>query len=213
MRQILVRSAGSGRLAAASYWITLLRGGPPVRDQLEKSIQTLVDSPLLIALVVFLFGLSAGLLEFVIHTAIVQAGVSPREQAVIECRDCRLRGGIAPLLVLLAARERHRKLLDDLRKIAQLNHHVRNALQTIIYSEYLPELRREQKGHSGGRGRIGRILQELFPAVGERVDDKRWKVIQINHVRAFVPGSQTSVLGQSPYKMYRHRGSSVRLIA
>ena len=51
-----------------------------MRDQLEKSIQTLVGSPLLIALVVFLFGLSAGLLEFVIHTAIVQAGISPRSK-------------------------------------------------------------------------------------------------------------------------------------
>jgi hypothetical protein len=158
-----------------------------VRYLFEKSIQALAGSPALIALVVFLFGLSAGLLEFVIHTAIVQAGVSPREQAMIDAAVVGFAAACAPLLVLFAARERRRKLLDDLRKIAQLNHHVRNALQTIIYSEYLPSSEEKRQVIMEGADRIGRILQELFPAVGERVEDKRWKVIQINHVRAFVP--------------------------
>ena len=123
---------------------------------------------MLIALVVFLFGLSAGLLEFVIHAAIVQAGISPREQAIISAAIVGFAAAFAPLLVLLAARERHRKLLDDLRKISQLNHHVRNALQTIIYSEYLPSSEEKRQVILEGTDRIGRILQELFPAVGER---------------------------------------------
>jgi hypothetical protein len=158
-----------------------------VRNQFEKSIHALAGSPALIALVVFLFGLSAGLLEFVIHTAIVQAGVSLREQAMISAVVVGCAAACALLLLLLAARERRRKLLDDLRKIAQLNHHVRNALQTIIYSEYLPSSEEKRRVILEGADRIGRILQELFPAVGERVEDKRWKVIQISHVRAFVP--------------------------
>jgi hypothetical protein len=167
--------------------MTLSRGCPPVRDQFEKSIHALAGSPTLIALVVFLFGLSAGLLEFLIHTAVAQAGISPREQAMISAVVVGFAAACAPLLALLAARERRRKLLDDLRKIAQLNHHVRNALQTIIYSEYLPSSEVKRQVIMEGADRIGRILQELFPAVGERVEDKRWKVIQINHVRAFVP--------------------------
>jgi hypothetical protein len=68
-----------------------------------------------------------------------------------------------------------------------LNHHVRNALQTIMYSEYLPDSEENRKVVLEGVERIGRILQELFPAVGERLEDKKWTVIQMNRVRAFVP--------------------------
>ncbi len=158
-----------------------------MRHQFEKFIQALAGSPTRMALVVVLFGFSAGLLEFGIHTAVMQADASSYMQAMTDAAMVGLAAALAPFLVLLAARERHRKVLDDLRKIAQLNHHVRNALQTIMYSEYLPDSVENRKVVLEGVERIGRILQELFPAVGERLEDKRWKVIQLNHVRGFVP--------------------------
>jgi hypothetical protein len=170
-----------------SFNQTLLRSRPPVRRQFEKSIQALAGSPTRIAFVVVLFGLSAGLLEFGIHTTVMQADVSLPMQAIADAAVVGFAAAFAPLLILLAARERHRKLLDDLRKIAQLNHHVRNALQMIMYSEYLPDSEENRKVVLEGVDRVGRILQELFPAVGERVEDKRWKVVQMNRVRAFVP--------------------------
>lgn len=158
-----------------------------MRYQFEKSIRALAGSPMRIGLVAILFGLSAGLLEFIIHAAIMQADGSPRMQAIVGAALVGIAAAFAPLLFLLAARERHRKVLDDLRKISQLNHHVRNALQTIIDSEYLPDSEENRKAVLEGVDRIGRVLQELFPAVGERMEDKRWKVVHINSVRAFVP--------------------------
>lgn len=158
-----------------------------MQSQFEKFLQALALSPMRIALVVILFGLSAGVLEFAIHLAVMQAGVSPLVEATIAATLVALAAALLPLLVLLTARERHRKVLDDLRKIAQLNHHVRNALQTIMYSEYLPDSEANRTVVLEGVDRVGRILQELFPAVGERVEDKKWKVIQINRVRAFIP--------------------------
>ncbi len=107
-------------------------------NRFEKSMQVLAGSHLRIGFVVLLFGLSAGLLEFGVHTAVMRASASPRMQAMTDAAAVGFAAALVPLFVLLAARERHRKLLDDLRKIAQLNHHVRNALQTILYSEYLP---------------------------------------------------------------------------
>jgi hypothetical protein len=158
-----------------------------VRHQFEKLMQALAGSPTRIAFVVILFGLSAGLLEFAIHLAVMHARVPPPVEAIVDAALVALAAALLPLLVLLAARERHRKLLDDLRKIAQLNHHVRNALQTIMYSEYLPDSEANRAVILEGVDRVGRILQELFPAVGERLEDKKWKVIQINRVRAFIP--------------------------
>jgi predicted component of type VI protein secretion system len=150
-------------------------------------MQALAGSHLRIGFVVLLFGLSAGLLEFGVHTAIMQAGVSLRMQAMADASAVGFAAALVPLFVLLAARERHRKLLDDLRKIAQLNHHIRNALQTILYGEYLPASETNRQVVLEGVDRIGRILQELFPVVGTRVDDKKWKIIQMNHIRGFVP--------------------------
>ncbi len=158
-----------------------------MRHRYEKSVQALAGSPTRIALVVVLSGLFAGLLEFGIYTAVTQADASPRIQAMTDALLVGLAAALVPFLILLAARERHQKVLDDLRKIAQLNHHVRNALQTIMYSEYLPDSEENRKVVLEGVERIGRILQELFPAVGERVEDKRWKVVQMNRVRGFVP--------------------------
>jgi hypothetical protein len=137
-------------------------------------------------LVVVLFSLSAGLLELGIHTALMLTTTSPLINALTDAILVAIAAAFVPLLLLLAARERHRKLLDDLRKIAQLNHHVRNALQTIIYSEYLPRSE-NRKAVLEGVDRIDRILQELFPALGEREQDQGWKVVPMNRLRAFVP--------------------------
>lgn len=156
-------------------------------NRFEKSMQVLAGSHLRIGFVVLLFGLSAGLLEFGVHTAVMRASASPRMQAMTDAAAVGFAAALVPLFVLLAARERHRKLLDDLRKIAQLNHHVRNALQTILYSEYLPASETNRQVVLEGVDRIGRILQELFPVVGERVEDKNWKIIQMDRVRGFIP--------------------------
>ena len=158
-----------------------------MRDQFERFLQALAVSTRRIVAVVILFGISAGLLEFAIHIAVVQARVSPPVQALINAGLVALAAALFPLLLLLTARARRRRVLDDLRRIAQLNHHVRNALQTILYSEYLPDSEANRKIILEGVDRVGRILQELFPAVGERVEDERWKVVQINRVRGFVP--------------------------
>jgi hypothetical protein len=76
-------------------------------------------------------------------------------------------------LVLLAARDRHRKVQDDLRRIAELNHRIRNALQIIIYGE---ASRLDCEGRTAvmhGVEKIDATLKEMFPLVGERRDDRR----------------------------------------
>jgi hypothetical protein len=158
-----------------------------VRYTFEKAIAHLANSPLWVATIVILFGVSAAVFEFFIHVAIVITNTSPLAQAVLDAVIVGIAAGFAPLLILLVARERHRKVLEDLRKIAQLNHHVRNALQTIVYSEYLPRTEENRKAVLAGVDHIDTILQELFPVVGDRTDDLGWKVIRINQTKAFVP--------------------------
>ena len=48
-------------------------------------------------------------------------------------------GLLAGLLIFAYERHQHKVVLEKMRMIAEMNHHVRNALQPIIYSQYLKE--------------------------------------------------------------------------
>jgi len=158
-----------------------------VRPAFEKILSRVASSPTLIAMVVVLFGVSAGLLEYLIHTAVLRAAKSILAQTVMDAAFVGVAAAFAPLLLLLAARERRSRLLDDLRKIAEINHHVRNALQSIVYNEYLPRSDETRNAVMDGVSRIDGILRELFPVIGNRSDDTEWKVVRINGARAYVP--------------------------
>lgn len=158
-----------------------------MRYAFEKTVARLANSPFWIAIIVVLFGVSAGAFELFVHTAMVQTATSVLGQSVLDAAIVAVAASFAPLLFLLAARERHRKVADDLRKVAALNHHIRNALQGIVYNEYLPRSTEHKNEVLAGVDRIDSILQELFPVVGDRSGDTGWKVVRINGTRAFIP--------------------------
>lgn len=87
------------------------------------------------------------------------------------------------LLVLTAARNRHHKVQDDLRRIAELNHQVRNALQVIVYGEYSPNDASHRSAVLEGVEKIQSALRELFPLVGERTDDRPWEAHNRLHLQ------------------------------
>ena len=156
-----------------------------MRPAFERILSRVASSPILIATVVVLFSLSAALLEYLIHTTALWATKSVSTQAVMDAVLVGVAAAFAPLLLLLAARERRRRVLDDLRKIAEINHHVRNALQSIVYNQYLPRSDETRNAILDGVSRIDGILRELFPVVGNRSDDAGWKVVSINGTRAY----------------------------
>ena len=158
-----------------------------MRYAFERKLAQLADSRLWIAAVVVLFGVSAGFLEFLIHSLLLRTSASFLTQSLLDAAIVAIAAGFAPLLVLLGARERHQRVLDDLRKLSQLNHHVRNALQTIVYSEYLPKSEQHKDAVLAGVMRIDGILQELFPVLGDRHSDRAWKVIRIDRTKVYVP--------------------------
>jgi hypothetical protein len=82
-------------------------------------------------------------------------------------------GLIAGFLVFRYERFRQRHLAERLHTIASMNHHVRNALQVIMYSAYVPS-NQEQLGRI--RDAVERIewaLREVLP--GEDLDDDDWQ--------------------------------------
>ncbi len=135
----------------------------------------ILRSPLRITTVVVLFGASACLMEYLIHLAVTTSSAMPSVQAVAGSVILGFFAAFFGLLVLTAARERQHKVRDDLRRIAELNHQVRNALQVIVYGEYSPDSSQHRAAVLDGVEKIEAALRELFPLVGERTDDRPWE--------------------------------------
>ncbi len=154
-----------------------------VRPQFERALLWILRSPLRITTVVVLFGASASLMEYLIHLVVTTSSALPSVQALANSVILGFFAAFFGLLVLTAAGERRHKVRDDLRRIAELNHQVRNALQVIVYSEYSPNNSQHRAAVLEGVEKIEATLRELFPLVGERADDRPWEA----HNRARLP--------------------------
>jgi len=72
-------------------------------------------------------------------------------------------GLLAGLLIFAYERHQHKVVLEKMRMIAEMNHHVRNALQPIIYSPYLKEQAEQVRIIQEGTRRIDWALREVLP--------------------------------------------------
>ena len=66
---------------------------------------------------------------------------------------------------LTMIRERRMRVIRDMRTVAELNHHVRNALQAIQYATHSSSDRTQVLTITQSVERIDKILRELFPVV------------------------------------------------
>lgn len=72
-------------------------------------------------------------------------------------------GIIAAIVVFAYEQRRHRAILNKVRVLAAMNHHVRNALQAISYAPYT-EQEKQIKLISDSVNRIQWALREILPA-------------------------------------------------
>jgi hypothetical protein len=107
------------------------------------------------------FGLGFGIfvLGVTLRTLLDNWGV----RGVTAAIDDLLIGLLAGILVFAYERHRHKLILEKMRMIAEMNHHVRNALQPIIYSPYLKEQAEQVKIIQEGTRRIEWALREVLP--------------------------------------------------
>jgi hypothetical protein len=77
--------------------------------------------------------------------------------------DDLLIGVLAGVLVFAYERHQHKLILEKMRVISEMNHHVRNALQPIMYSPYLKEQAEQVRIIQEGTRRIDWALREVLP--------------------------------------------------
>jgi hypothetical protein len=75
-------------------------------------------------------------------------------------------------VLLTAVRDRRRRLIDYVRRVAELNHQVRNALQVIVYQAAIEEKAPESSALlTSAVRRVDAALNEIFPILGDRESD------------------------------------------
>jgi hypothetical protein len=110
---------------------------------------------------IYSLGLGCGifLLGVALRTLLDELGVSGLPAVV----DDLLIGVLAGALVFAYERNQHKLILEKMHVISEMNHHVRNALQPIMYSPYLKEQAEQVRIIQEGTRRIEWALREVLP--------------------------------------------------
>ncbi len=98
---------------------------------------------------------------------------------VFESLDDIVIGILAALLVFYYEQRRYRAMMEKIRIIAAMNHHVRNALQAISYSPYT-EQEKQLKLVSESVNRIEWALREILPGQSEEALNAEQKTLNFS---------------------------------
>jgi len=116
-----------------------------------------------------LWGVFVFLLGVLLEHILTRLGVT----GITAVIDDLLVGMVAGTLVFAYELHRHKAMLRQMRVIAEMNHHIRNALQPILYSAYLKEQAKQIQMIEQGTERIQWALREILP--GEFQETPSWK--------------------------------------
>lgn len=109
--------------------------------------------------------LALGVIIAIIGSA-VEALLEHHPVIAIESLDDVLIGILVALVVFYYEQHRYRLMMDKVRVIAAMNHHVRNALQTISWSPYTQQ-EKQLKMVNDSVNRIEWALREILPGESE----------------------------------------------
>ncbi len=107
--------------------------------------------------------LATGLMEFAFHAGLARLGASALTDAIIDAALTGIFFGLVLWSFLTAIGARRMRVRQDIERIAELNHEIRNALQIIADSQFDAESRRREMILESV-SRIDVVLKRIFPA-------------------------------------------------
>lgn len=113
----------------------------------------------------FVLGLAIFLLGVFLENGLDKLGISGT-RAIL---DDLLIGILAGCLVFAYELHQHKTILRQMRVIAEMNHHVRNALQAILYSPYVNQQAEQIKIIQESTQRIQWALREVLPGEADEI--------------------------------------------
>ena len=132
--------------------------GPRLIEKLIPSF----DSSLVVVVALLICGAIAGALEFMTHIAVDRMHTPLAYHAFIDASVITLMTIALVGVGITSARARRESSIRQIRTAEELNHHLRNALQVIAQSRYLPE-DKQAKAVFDSMDRIAGALRRLTP--------------------------------------------------
>jgi hypothetical protein len=142
-------------------------------------IATLCDSRFGFTCSVAFAATLAGCTEFLVHEALTHLAAPEIYHAALDAVLMGFATAVITSFLLLAIRERHRRMLREVQRVAELNHTVRNALQVIVHSQYLPPTEQDADVILASVQRIDESLRELFPTMPHSASQPAPKKISV----------------------------------
>lgn len=107
-----------------------------------------------------------GLFDLFVDFALNLAGVSPALEAAVQAAIVGIGAGIVSYWLLAARRRRRMMVREELTRVAELNHHLRNSLQIIVGAHYIAKDEEHAKMMLETAQTIDQVLKRLFPTAG-----------------------------------------------
>jgi hypothetical protein len=136
-----------------------------MRAFLARAVQSVLQSRRRIWIAVVGTGVFFCLFEFAVSQWLIRSKLPTNLHAALQAFIVGLGGGAAFWFVLLGMVERRKMLEDELRRLAELNHSVRNSLELILLANYSNVDRERKALVLECTSRIDQKLRELFPAL------------------------------------------------
>lgn len=122
-------------------------------------------------LVAVCLGIAAAVFEAILDTWLTRQA-SKEWRLALDAGSVGLLVAVLTYLEIAALRFRRERIDSELRLVGELNHRVRNALQTIAYAARLPEAKNQVEIIEDCVRRIDGALRELFPS---RTSRENWE--------------------------------------
>jgi hypothetical protein len=139
--------------------------GGPLLDRLGTFLVEISDTRRGRVLLVLAIAAIASTIEYLLHIAIVTFIPNEHLGRILDSLTIGIVIGIITIIEINAVQQRRNKVMDDMRVVRELNHHVRNALQIISYAARVPETKQQVAIIDESIARIDSTLKELFPTI------------------------------------------------
>ncbi len=159
-------------------------------------IGRLSDSRRHIAITALVFIIFFGFVDYLVDYAMIVAGVDDKLHSALQATIVGVIAGITVYLLLRARGERRRVINDEIDRVVELNHSLRNSLEIIAHSHYVTseEVRKTMLLETAQK--MSDKLTELFPTmVHERRRRHRARDI-MNRRENSISGPEESDKGQ-----------------
>ena len=107
-----------------------------------------------------------GFFAFFVSSALSLAEVSQDLQGAVQASIVGIGTGLTSYWLLAARRERRIMVREELTRVAELNHHLRNSLQIIVGAHYIAKDEAHTRMMLDTVHEIDDLLKRLFPAAG-----------------------------------------------